>query len=68
MKYQVYDLGFLNGGETVEVVLSGTEANILLLDSINYDNYKAGRNLNMSEVTISDHPCSSRYHQQDSGT
>jgi hypothetical protein len=42
MKYQHYDLGHLNGGETVEVTLEGSAANVCLLDSSNFSNYKSG--------------------------
>jgi hypothetical protein len=43
MKYQHYDLGNLNGGEIVEVTLSGTEANVCLMDDLNFCSYEAGR-------------------------
>jgi hypothetical protein len=43
MKFQYYDLGHLNGGEIVEVILSGNAANIRLMDSSNYSNFKNGR-------------------------
>lgn len=42
MKFSYYDLGFLNKGQVVEVRLS-TAANVRLLDSSNYQNYKNGR-------------------------
>jgi hypothetical protein len=44
MKYLVYDLGQLKHGERVQVTLSGNAANVRLMDSSNYSNYKAGRN------------------------
>jgi len=44
MKYQVYDLGQLNGGEVVEVTLGGSAANVKLMDSSNFSSYKSGRN------------------------
>lgn len=44
MKYQSYDLGQLNGGEIVEVILVSTAANVKLMDSSNFANYKSGRN------------------------
>lgn len=44
MKYQSYDLGQLNGGEIVEITLVGTAANVKLMDSSNFSNYKSGRN------------------------
>ena len=43
MKYQVYDLGQLKSGELVKVTLSGNAANVRLMDSSNYQNYKSGR-------------------------
>ncbi|MDP4268963.1 MAG: DUF1883 domain-containing protein [Bacteroidota bacterium] len=43
MNYQVYDLGQLKQGERVQVTLSGNAANVRLMDSSNYQNYKSGR-------------------------
>ena len=43
MQFQQYDLGQLNGGEIVEVTLSGNSANVKLMDSSNFQNYKSGR-------------------------
>lgn len=43
MQFQYYDLGHLNGGEIVEVILSGNAANVRLMDSSNYSNFKSGR-------------------------
>jgi hypothetical protein len=43
MKYQSYDLGQLEGGETIEVTLSGNSANVKLMDSSNFSNYKSNR-------------------------
>lgn len=43
MKFQHYDLGQRNRGEIVEVILSGTAANVLLMDSSNFSSYKSGR-------------------------
>ncbi|MBA7509581.1 hypothetical protein ES705_01539 [subsurface metagenome] len=43
MQFQYYDLGYLNGGEIVEVILSGNVANVRLMDSSNYSNFKNGR-------------------------
>lgn len=42
MQFQQYDLGHLKGGEIVEVTLKNA-ANVRLLDSSNFNNYKAGR-------------------------
>jgi len=43
MKYQVYDLGQLKTGQRVKVTLSGSAANVRLMDSSNYQNYRSGR-------------------------
>lgn len=42
MKFSYYDLGHLSKGQVVEVCLSAA-ANVRLLDSSNYNNYKNGR-------------------------
>jgi hypothetical protein len=41
--YSYYDLGQRKRGEAFEVELSGSAANVLLLDSSNYSAFKAGR-------------------------
>ena len=46
MKFQQYDLGHQQKGKVVEVKLSGTEANVQLLDGNNLQHYKSGRNFN----------------------
>ncbi|UZE27018.1 DUF1883 domain-containing protein [Pseudomonas asplenii] len=43
MKFTHYDLKNCQRGQTVEVTLEGNAANVLLLDSINFQNYKNGR-------------------------
>jgi hypothetical protein len=43
MQFQKYDLGYQHGGEIVEVTLHGNAANVLLLDSSNFQSYKSGR-------------------------
>lgn len=43
MKFTSYDLGYRSGGEIVEVTLSGTEANVRLMDSSNFQSFRAGR-------------------------
>jgi hypothetical protein len=43
MNYQVYDLGQVKSGQRVQVTLSGNAANVRLMDSSNYQNYKSGR-------------------------
>lgn len=43
MQFQRYDLGQRRMGEIVEVTLSGNAANVRLLDSLNYQNYRSGR-------------------------
>lgn len=46
MKYQEYRLGYQQQGNVVEVTLSGSAANVRLLDSSNLQNYKSGRKHN----------------------
>jgi hypothetical protein len=43
MKFRYYDLGHRSGGEIVQVTLSGNAANVFLVDSSNFNSYKAGR-------------------------
>jgi hypothetical protein len=43
MQFNYYELGYLKGGETVEVTLSGSAANVRLMDSSNYQSFKSGR-------------------------
>jgi hypothetical protein len=43
MKFQKYDLGYRQGGEIVEVTLQGNAANVRLMDSSNFQNYRSGR-------------------------
>lgn len=43
MRFQDYDLGYLRPGEIVEVKLSGSAANVRLMDYSNFQNYKAHR-------------------------
>ena len=40
MNYQKYDLGQLNKGENIEVTLKGNAANVLLLDTSNFQKYR----------------------------
>jgi hypothetical protein len=42
MKFNHYDLGYQERGTVVEVTLSGSAANIRLLDSSNFQNYRSG--------------------------
>ncbi len=42
-QFTKYDLGFRSGGETVQVTLSGSAANVRLMDSSNVSSYKSGR-------------------------
>lgn len=46
MQFTHYDLGNLGGGEVVEVTLSGSAANVRLMDSSNFQSYRAGRRHN----------------------
>lgn len=43
MKYTVYDLGQCHLGERIQVSLQGNAANVRLMDSGNYSNYRSGR-------------------------
>ncbi len=43
MKFTHYDIGNLSRGTTIEVTLQGRAANVRLLDSSNFQKYKAGR-------------------------
>lgn len=43
MNFREYKLGHRNRGEVVEVTLSGSAANVRLMDSTNLRNYKAGK-------------------------
>lgn len=43
MQFTHCDLGFQSGGTVIEVSLSGSAANVRLLDSSNFQNYKSGR-------------------------
>ncbi|MYF78774.1 MAG: DUF1883 domain-containing protein [Chloroflexi bacterium] len=43
MQFQHYDLGHQPQGAFVEVTLSGNAANVRLLDSTNFQNYRSGR-------------------------
>ena len=43
MKYNYYQYNNLQRGDVVEVTLSGSAANVRLLDSANYQNYRSGR-------------------------
>lgn len=43
MQFQYYDMGQLKAGQIVEVSLSGSAANVRLMDSSNFSSYKNGR-------------------------
>lgn len=43
MNFTHYPLGHLSSGQTVVVTLSGSAANVRLMDSSNFQSYKAGR-------------------------
>lgn len=43
MNYNVYDLNNRSQGDIVEISLQGSAANVRLMDSSNYQNYKNGR-------------------------
>src|SRR3569833_2856174 len=44
MQFTHYDLGSKENGDIVEVSLSGSAANVRLMDSSNFQNYRSGRN------------------------
>jgi hypothetical protein len=43
MQFIQHDLGYRSGGEIVEIILSGSAANVRLMDSSNLGSYKSGR-------------------------
>ena len=43
MNYQHWNLGHLSGGEIVEVTISGTGPNVLLMNTTNFNAFKNGR-------------------------
>jgi hypothetical protein len=43
MNFTYSDLGYQNSGNVVEVTLSGSAANVRLMDSSNYESYRNGR-------------------------
>lgn len=43
MNFTHYNLGYRSGGEIVEVTLSGNAANVRLMDSSNFQSFRAGR-------------------------
>lgn len=43
MQYQVYDLHQCNRGDRIQVILSGSAANVRLMDSTNYNYYRQGK-------------------------
>ena len=43
VNYWSSDLGMISAGAVVEVSLTGTAANVMLLDSSNFASYKSGR-------------------------
>ena len=43
MQFIYHDLGHRTGGEIVEITLSGNAANVLLMDSTNFNSYRNGR-------------------------
>lgn len=42
MRFQHHDLGHRSGGEIVEITLQGSAANVRLMDSTNFQSYRAG--------------------------
>jgi len=68
MKYQHYNLNNLSAGKVVEIILSGNAANVKLMDSNNFHNYKNGRQHSYygghvtSSVTKLKIPCFGSWH------
>ncbi|MFN8263790.1 MAG: DUF1883 domain-containing protein [Chitinophagales bacterium] len=56
MKYLVWDLKQLKRGERVKVTLTGNAANVRLMDSSNYNNYKSGRSHNYAGGLVTKSP------------
>ncbi len=56
MKFTHYDLGNLSRGTTIEVTLQGNAANVRLLDSSNFQKYRAGRRHQYSGGLVSRSP------------
>src|SRR5450759_3860922 len=42
-QFTYYDLGYRSSGEIIEITLSGSAANVRLMDSSNYQSFKNGR-------------------------
>ena len=43
MDYLYFDLKYLKQNDIVKAIIKGTECNVILLNSINFSNYKSGR-------------------------
>ena len=43
MQFSYYDLGNLDGGDIVQIALSGNAANVRLMDGSNFSSFRAGR-------------------------
>ena len=43
MNFTHYDLGYKERGQIIEITLSGSAANVRLMDSANLQNYRSGR-------------------------
>lgn len=56
MRFQRYDLGRLKRGAVVVVILKGNAANVRLMDSHNFSNYKNGRNHRYSGGLVKQSP------------
>ncbi|MFW5648431.1 MAG: DUF1883 domain-containing protein [Candidatus Alkaliphilus sp. MAG34] len=55
MDYIYYDLGFLNTNNSIKIVLD-KQANVILLDDLNYQHYKNGRSCNCYGVLVKQSP------------
>lgn len=54
MQYTVYDLHQCSRGERVQVTLQGNAANVRLMDSSNYNNYKTDEGIVFMEDLLED--------------
>jgi hypothetical protein len=56
MKFTHYDLGNVSQGRTAVVSLSGSAANVLLLDDLNFRRYRSGQQYNYKGGYVTQSP------------
>lgn len=56
MRFLFHDLGYLQSDTTVQVALSGSSANVRLMDAINYNRYRAGKTYRATSWYVSRSP------------